>query len=140
NGSGKSTLLEFLRAVLFGDYDPRQQSYHAHHQRPGGSLMVVAAQAPLRVSRHFPQLADVDQNQTNGTAKAAPYRQLGQLRLTNPAGEPVPRELFSEMLGGIDGPTSRDVFALGLADLNEIGLQRHDQAAQLLHDLSAGRE
>lgn len=128
NEAGKSTLLHLIRAVLYG--------YHArHHARfvpprypghVGGSLQVAATNGRFQVRRWLPSgtTLDVDHG--------------GDLSVKSLEGSLQGRHLLSTLLGGVDEAIFRNVFAVGLSEMQQLGTLSDTEAAQQLYGLAAG--
>lgn len=116
NESGKSTLMEFFRTMLFGmkrkggrnDYQPVRGGGH------GGRLGLAL---------HDGRLVTVER--------------LGkQAAITTAEGRPLRGEPAEELLGGIDRTTFEHIFAIGLTELQGLGVL--DQAGVKGRLFSAG--
>ena len=104
NESGKTTLMEFLRTLLFGfprrapkrnDYEPWRGGNH------GGRLQVV-----MHDGRHY----------TIERAGRHPAT------ITQAGGTTMPAEPALHLLGGLDRDTFKHVFAVGLEELQGLGV------------------
>jgi uncharacterized protein YhaN len=124
NEAGKTTLMQFLRAMLYGFSADRRQRYlpPVHGGAPGGELTLSGADGTFTVCRHA--LAD-------GST-------VGRLRLET-AGETIRDErLLARLLGNVDEAVYRNVFAIGLREIQELGSLSDTEAAQWLYKLATG--
>lgn len=102
NESGKSTLISFVRGMLFGFPDRRSKDpLHPplHGGRHGGRLFLETADGPVIVER-----------------------EAGRFRppvVTLPGGGRGAGAEMDEILGGLDLPVFRNVFAFGLSELSD---------------------
>ncbi|MGB8993408.1 MAG: AAA family ATPase, partial [Desulfobaccales bacterium] len=120
NESGKTTLMEFLRVLLFGfprrdkrrnDYEPWRGGNH------GGRLQVI-----MQDGRRF--------------TIARPGRQPATL--TQDSGAPLPGEPAVHLLGGLDRETFNHVFAVGLEELQGLGVLSQEGVRGRLFAAGAG--
>ncbi len=127
NEAGKTTLLQFIRAMLYGFSPPRRQRYlpPLRGGRPGGALTVLSPQGVYTLDRH------------DDSPAAIP---LGLARLLAENGQAQHEQLLKAVLGGVDEPIYNNVFAVGLREIQELGLLEDTAAAELLYKLSTGMD
>ncbi len=124
NEAGKSTLLQFLRTMLYGFTPDRQSRYlpPVHGGRPGGEVAVRAADVPYTIRRHH----------------AAPESaSLGRVEIVTSEEVIHDERLLTRLLGHVDEPVYRNVFAIGLREIQELGSLTDTDAAQWLYKLAA---
>ncbi|NNJ26291.1 AAA family ATPase [Alienimonas chondri] len=136
NEAGKTTLMRFVRGVLYG-YEPF--STHGFKQRGlsqngGGSGRVDSTEgwdgtihaeidgAP-HVLRRF--------REPGGDPR-------GRLTVTDPFGEVHGEEWLHERLGGLSEALYRNVYALGIYELQELATLEHADVASHVHGVSLG--
>ncbi len=126
NEAGKTTLMNFLRAMLYGFDGARRQRYipPSSGQRGGGAIDVVTAEGRARVVRY--------------AAGADP--RADELTLTAADGLPRRGAWLSAMLADVDEAMFNNIFAVGLDEIQELSTLSDSDAAQLLYDLSSGRD
>jgi uncharacterized protein YhaN len=122
NEAGKTTLLAFLRGVLFGFPGPDAPD-HVYSTIPGGSaggsLVLESRDGAVAVTRA-------------ATGDAVPEVVL-------PGGRVGTEGDLRSLLGGVDGPLYRSVFAFSLAELQALStLPRHEVRERLLSAAIAG--
>ena len=124
NETGKTTLLEFVRAVFYGFASARRGRYlpPVRGGRGGGSLLTHNGEGSFRISRFD------DESQ----------EEAGTLTITDREGTPHDESLLQSLLGGVDESIYRNVFAVGLEELQYLGTLSGGDAASLLYDLSLG--
>ncbi len=125
NEAGKTTLLEFLRGTLYG-YGPQTTRYlpPLRGGRPGGSLELSSPHGQFLLDRH--------------RAVAADGAHRDELALTGADGARQGEPLLRTVLGNIDEAVFRNVFAVGLREMQELGALSDSKAAELLYSLTAG--
>ena len=123
NEAGKTTLLEFVRTVLYGFSRDRTRRYlpPVRGGQPGGSLQVLGPGGRFTVSRHRSLHTDDE-----------------SLRILSSDGALQADYLLGGLLGGIDEATFKNVFALGLGEMQELGTLSDSAAAEFLYQLSTG--
>jgi uncharacterized protein YhaN len=125
NEAGKTTLMQFVRAMLYGFSAERRQRYlpPVNGGRNGGRLQLATPDGTFTVDRHA---ADV----------AAPER------VEILSGEDPIRDdrLLVQMLGGVDEIVYRNIFAIGLREIQELGSLSDTEAAQWLYKLAVGTD
>ena len=123
NETGKTTLLEFVRSVLYGYSDERRAKYlpPVHGGVGGGTLVVSAHSGKFSVRRR-----------AEGDAHG------GRLDLTNLQGVAQDTRLLKKILADLDESTFKNVFALGLSEIQELGTLSGSGAAEYLYDLAVG--
>ena len=110
NEAGKTTLMQFVRAMLYGFSPERRQRYlpPVHGGRIGGRVTLAGADGLFRVERHAADAACAEQLEiTAGEERLRDDRLLGRL------------------LGNVDEAVYRNVFAIGLREIQELGAQRY---------------
>ncbi|MGH7136683.1 MAG: ATP-binding protein, partial [Pirellulales bacterium] len=124
NEAGKTTLLQFVRTMLYGFSSERRGRYlpPVHGGRAGGSLVVSAGGDRFTICRH--------------ASPTAPEK--GELRVLGPDGAMRSDDVVPGLLGGIDEPTFKHVFAVGLREMQELGALSDSAAAEFLYHLSTG--
>jgi uncharacterized protein YhaN len=126
NEAGKTTLMQFLRAMLYGFSPDRRQRYlpPVNGGHPGGELTVTGADGTFTVRRH-----------------AAPDESAAG-RLECVAGGEVIRDdrLLARLSGNVDEAVYRNVFAIGLREIQELGALTDTEAAQWLYKLATGAD
>lgn len=123
NEAGKTTLLEFVRTVLYGFSRDRARRYlpPVRGGQPGGSLQLAGPGGRFTVSRHRSLRGDDE-----------------SLRILSSDGALQPDYVLGGLLGGLDEATFKQVFALGLAEMQELGTLSDSAAAEFLYQLSTG--
>ncbi|RIK77478.1 MAG: hypothetical protein DCC68_17210 [Planctomycetota bacterium] len=126
NEAGKTTLMNFLRSMLYGFDGARRQRYlpPAGGERGGGAIDVVTAEGAARIVRYAVGV-DPDRDELNLTA-----------------GDGLPRRgaWLAAMLSDVDEAMFNNIFAVGLDEIQELSTLSDSDAAQLLYDLSTGRD
>ncbi|QDT17712.1 AAA family ATPase [Alienimonas californiensis] len=134
NEAGKTTLMRFIRGVLYG-FEP----FSAHGFRPrsagrnggrdvettegwDGTLHAEIDGAP-HVLRRF--------REPGGAPR-------GRLTVTDPFGEVHGEEWLHERLGGLSEAMYRNVYALGIYELQELATLEHADVAAHVHGVSLG--
>jgi len=122
NEAGKTTLLNFVRRMLYG-FSARCRSYLPPVQggRPGGRLQLATDQGAFEVRRY-----------------AGPQPKTDELLVLGPDGSVQPVQILESLLSGLDEAVFRNVFAIGLEEIQSLSTLNDTQAASLLYDLSAG--
>lgn len=125
NEAGKTTLMQFLRAMLYGFTPERRERYlpPVHGGAPGGALRVTGPGGGYELRRRA-QLTDADAN--------------GSLTVTGTDGLVQGEHRLKMLLGQIDEPIFKNVFAIGLRELQELGTLDDTSAADELYKLSSG--
>ena len=123
NETGKTTLLEFMRSVLYGYNEERRTKYlpPVHGGVGGGMLAIDAHAGKFKVRRR---------------AEGDPY--AGRLDLTNMQGVAQDSRLLKKIIADLDEPTFKNVFALGLGEIQELSTLSGAGAAEYLYDLAVG--
>jgi len=124
NEAGKTTLLEFVRSVLYGMTPARRARYlpPRHGGRAGGSLRVTFQDGQYDVRRRTDAGDPAD----------------GLLVVTTPDGSTCDHKPITRALQGIDEPTYRNLFAVGLQELQQLGTLSDGDAARWLYELTTG--
>lgn len=125
NEAGKTTLLEFIRAVLYGFSLNRRRRYlpPVRGGETGGWLGIAAAGATLQIRRA---------ERSNAM--------LGEVTVAAADGTVQGESQLAELLGDVDEAIFQNVFALGLEELQHLGVLDATDAARLLYGLSAGMD
>ena len=123
NEAGKSTLMRFVRAVLFG-YQSQDLLDAGRHQQPsqcGGAITVSHNGKSYHVRRL---------SQAKGP---------GELQID---GRPHSEQsaLYQEILGGVSESLFRDVFAIGLNELQQLATLSGEEVANEIYGTSLGPE
>jgi len=123
NEAGKSTLMQFVRSMLYGFSADRRKRYlpPVHGGRPGGALRVAAVDGNYLVRRHSDDEDLPEQLEIIS----------GDQRLRD-------NHLLSRILGNVDEAIYRNVFAIGLREIQELGALGDTEAAKWLYKLAAG--
>jgi uncharacterized protein YhaN len=123
NEAGKTTLMQFVRATLFGFAPPiRQRYWPLSGEGPlAGSLAIDAAGESLRVARRLDSRDGEEVLTVDGVAAAGP-----------------PERDLAALVGGIDEAVYRNVFAIGIGELQYLGALTDTAAAAWLFRLTAG--
>ena len=124
NEAGKTTLMQFVRSVLYG-FSPERRRYlpPIHGGRPGGSVELTSPNGRFHVLRHD------DVRDASGVAKTI---------LEAADGTRQGEHLLKVLLCNIDEAIFRNVFAVGLREMQELGALGDTEAAAMLYNLSAG--
>ncbi|NQT39629.1 MAG: AAA family ATPase, partial [Planctomycetes bacterium] len=124
NEAGKTTLMQFIRSVLY-DFSPEGQRYlpPVNGGLAGGSVDISGASGQFRVSRHLD--AEEDGGGQNLILTAADGTRQGE-------------HFIKVLLCDVDRTLFRNVFAVGLKELQELGTLGDTDAAELLYRLTAG--
>lgn len=124
NEAGKTTLMQFVRTVLYGYNPQRRKRYFppVHGGQAGGGLQMSTSSGNFTVRR---QLREGEGGEGGVTVQASD----GSLQ--------SPRQL-SVLLEGVDEAIYNNVFAVGLAELMELGSLNDTDAAEQLYNLTAG--
>jgi uncharacterized protein YhaN len=123
NETGKTTLLEFVRSVLYGYNEERRTKYlpPVGGGIGGGMLAVEAHAGKFRIRRR-----------AEGDITA------GRFDLTNLQGVTQDTRLLKKILADLDEATFKNVFALGLSEIQELSTLSGSGAAEYLYDLAVG--
>ncbi|MEZ6088436.1 MAG: AAA family ATPase [Pirellulaceae bacterium] len=125
NEAGKTTLMQFIRAMFYGFTPERRQRYlpPVNGGAPGGALRVTGPGGGYELRRRA-QLTDADGG--------------GNLTVTGSDGIVQGEHRLKMLLGQIDEPIFKNVFAIGLRELQELGTLDDTSAADELYKLSSG--
>jgi len=132
NEAGKTTLLHFLRAMLFGFSPERRERYGRSVGGPGdpaevgGVLDLELDGQSFHLARHDPEPDD-----------SSPQ---GRLSLVSELGDSRAAADWARLRGPLDEETYTRVFAVGLQELQELGVLNDAQSSRWLFDMSAGLE
>ena len=130
NEAGKSTLLHLIRAILYG-FSPR---YHARFVPPrypgsiGGRLQVQGPTGRFAVRRWLPD------------SHAFRADEAGDLAVRAIDGSLQGKHLLASMLSGVDDAIFRNVFAVGLSEMQHLATLSDTEAARQLYGLAAGAD
>ncbi|REK31559.1 MAG: hypothetical protein DWQ42_00265 [Planctomycetota bacterium] len=121
NEAGKTTLMNFIRAMLYGHATDTRRRYlpPLRGGEPGGRLVIEAAGNRYTLARHR-------------------YEDQDRVALTTDDGETTQRRLLGDLLSGCDETIFRNVYAIGLREIQELGTLSDTEAARHLYDLSVG--
>lgn len=123
NETGKTTLLEFVRSVLYGYGDERRTKYLPPVRGGvGGGLLGVEVHAGKFRVRRRPEGESV----------------VGRLDVTSYTGTAQDVRQLKKILADLDESTFKNVFALGLGEIQELGTLSGSGAAEFLYDLAVG--
>lgn len=123
NEAGKSTLMRFIRGILYG-YQPGDELDASRRQAAvtcSGGLKVSHAGKSYRLRR-------VSEKGTRGRLEINGQ----QVQQNNP--------LLQELIGSASESLFKDVFAIGLSELQQIATLGGDEAVEQIYGLSLGRE
>jgi len=130
NEAGKTTLMRFVQGVLYG-FEPRgsQPSFPTAHapndpaaEPPDGTLVVM----------HNSQQCELQRTSAGSGRGTLSVRGLSHLAPAD--------ELLSELLCGTGESLFRNVFAVGLKELQELATLRDAEVARHIYGLSLGPE
>lgn len=123
NETGKTTLLEFVRSVLYGFSDERRGKYlpPVRGGLGGGTLGVETHAGKFRVRR-----------------RAEGDGSVGRLDISSYTGTAQDVRQLKKILADLDESTFKNVFALGLSEIQELGTLSGGGAAEYLYDLAVG--
>ncbi len=125
NEAGKTTLMEFIRSVLYG-YSPERRARYlppVAGGRGGGTLNVIGAGGRFTLRRTPASLTGDD---------------LGRVEVLAANGSRQGQHVLGTLLAGIDEPIFKNVFAVGLRELQELGTLDDTEAAAQLYKLTSG--
>ena len=131
NEAGKSTLLHLIRAVLYG-FSPQQHARFIPPRYPGdigGSVTLGGPNGRYRVRRCLPPQPD-----------AILHDAEGNLSIESLDGGLQGRHLLPTLLCGVDDAIFRNVFAVGLSEMQHLATLSDTEAAQQLYGLAAGAD
>lgn len=125
NEAGKTTLLQFVRSILYG-LSPQRRKYlpAVRGGRPGGSIDLAGPSGNFQLQRHD------DPDSDNGSRE--------HVALTAADGTRQGEHLLKVLLCDVDEAIYNNVFAVGLREMQELGVLGDTQAAELLYSLTAG--
>lgn len=127
NEAGKTTLMQFIRSMLFGFSEERQDKYMppVYGGLAGGSMEVDSSLGQFEVQRY------VDPNRLSDP--------VGDLAVTNMHdGNVYGRDQLGNLVSGIDESIFNNVFAIGLREIQELGALNSTDAAEHLYKLTSG--
>jgi uncharacterized protein YhaN len=122
NEAGKSTLLRFVRGVLYGFPPPDAGSVDPRPQPSAGELRVV----------HGSQDWTIRRESRAGTR--------GVVTVSGPGADRDPEALLAAMLHGTGENQYRNVFAIGLAELQELATLGGTDVAEHIYGASLGAD
>ncbi len=124
NEAGKTTVMQFTRSVLYGMSPERRHKYlpPVNGGQPGGSLGLVEEGQRFDVSRIADRGAD----------------DVGLVRVSTGDGQATGDRLLREALVDIDEATYTNIFAIGLSEIQTLGMLDGSQAAEWLYRLTSG--
>ncbi|HEX4131067.1 MAG TPA: AAA family ATPase [Pirellulales bacterium] len=124
NEAGKTTLMQFVRAMLYGFTPERRARYlpPLRGGRGGGLLRLALPRGEQVLSRHDDPLHPVD----------------GQVRVAAPDGAVSSDSSFAALLANVDEPTFRNVFAVGMREIQQLGSLSDTAAAEKLYRVATG--
>lgn len=130
NEAGKSTLMQFVRCVLFG-FSPDARRYILGSEalrtgRIGGALKVRGYEGPFQIRRY--------------ANDADPTGSPGDVRVTSSDGSRVGAHRLSSLLSGVDEPIFKQVFSVGMSEIQQLGALNETRAAEQLYSLSTGTD
>ncbi|MEK6246787.1 MAG: AAA family ATPase, partial [Planctomycetales bacterium] len=130
NEAGKTTLMQFLRTMLFGaGCDGRHRYLNGNG---GGQLQVETQTGLYNITRNFQLPKQIDQHRSTG-------RQLiDRTAVTTTDGNSENADTLQLLLSGIDESVYRNVYAIGLREIQQLGTLSDTEAGRRLYDLSAG--
>ncbi|MCR4415569.1 MAG: AAA family ATPase, partial [Thermoguttaceae bacterium] len=122
NEAGKTTLVQFVRAMLYG-FSPERRGYlpPVYGGAPGGRLVVTGPGGRFDITR-----------------RPGPDGALDELAIVAADGARQGEHVLRALLADLDEPIFRNVFAVGLEELQELSTLNATEAAALLYNLSAG--
>ena len=133
NEAGKTTLLQFVRTMLYGLTHERRTRYLPPQNggTPGGSLRVATPTGTYTINR----ILDAGP----GRDRFADDK-VSVIRRDNDGGEGSEQggHALRVLLSGVDEQSYRNVYAVGLREMQELGTLSDTEAARHLYDLSAG--
>jgi uncharacterized protein YhaN len=130
NEAGKSTLLHLIRAVLYG-FSVRHHARFVPPRHPGhvgGKLKVATTNGKFLVRRWLPDPGPLLQDQA------------GDVSVQALSGGLQGRHLLPTLLAGVDDAIFRNVFAVGLSEMQQLGTLSDTEAAHQLYGLAAGAD
>ncbi|HEX3869767.1 MAG TPA: AAA family ATPase, partial [Pirellulales bacterium] len=124
NEAGKTTLMQFVRAMLYGFSDDRRARYlpPVGGGRGGGRLHISNGRGRVVVGRHDDPRHAID----------------GLVRIVDARDGEQNAPSLESLLSGIDEPIFRNVFAIGMREIQELGSLSDTAAADMLYKLATG--
>lgn len=123
NEAGKSTLMRFIRGVLYG-FQPGDELDASRRQE----RVVCSGSLNLSHRGHSYKIRRVSEQGTRGRLEMN-GKQISQQD-----------QQFQELLGGASETLFKDVFAIGLPELQQLATLSGDEVAAQIYGLSLGRE
>ncbi len=132
NEAGKTTLMQFIRAVLYGFREDHWRRYlpPVSGDLGGGALELDTALGAITALR----ATGDDVSERLGTLR------LESLEESLDLSEQSPADVLAQILSQVDEPTFRNVYALELRELQELGTLSDTAAAQALYELTTGMD
>jgi uncharacterized protein YhaN len=124
NEAGKSTLMRFIRGVLFG-FDPQDEA------GPGARPRRLGCAGELIVS-------EGDEEYT--LRRESEYEGRTGLRVTTRGAVLDAADAIERLRGGVSRDIFERVFALGLAELQQLAALHDDEVARKIYEMSLGRD
>ena len=135
NEAGKTTLMQFVRSVLYGFSPERRNQYLPPRNggNPGGSLVVEDHQKRFRVTR---TVDEVRASELGASELGAD--DPGHVTIALLSGKTVGDRQLREALEDVDEATFKNVFAIGLDEIQRLGTLNGTRAAELIYRLTSG--
>ena len=133
NEAGKTTLMRFVRGVLYG-YEPF--STHGFRERVGDSEAVRASSTAGWDGTLHAEIDGAPHVLRRFSRPGGDPR--GTLVVTDPDGETHGEEWLHTRLGGLSEALYRNVYALGIYELQELATLEHEAVAEHVHGVSLG--
>ena len=133
NEAGKTTLMRFVRGVLYG-YEPF--STHGFRERVGDSEAVRASSTAGWDGTIHAEIDGAPHVLRRFSGPGGDPR--GTLVVTDPDGETHGEEWLHTRLGGLSEALYRNVYALGIYELQELATLEHEAVAEHVHGVSLG--
>src|SRR5262245_2384843 len=124
NEAGKTTVMQFIRGVMYGMSPARRKRYlpPIDGGAPGGVLGIADNDLKFRAGR----IADRGDDD------------VGRVICSLEDGTTSGDRLLRESLADVDEPTFTNVFAIGLDEVQEIGMLSGSRAAEWIYRLTSG--
>jgi uncharacterized protein YhaN len=127
NEAGKTTLMQFLRAMFYGtSVDGR--SRYLDDSAASGVLGIETRTGHYEIQRNFRR------PQRRGE------RLADRITVASDGAEPQGAQALQVLLSGVDEAIYRNVYAIGLRELQQLGALKDTAAASYLYDLSVGMD
>ena len=128
NEAGKTTLMQFVRSMMFGFSEERQEKYlpPVYGGIAGGSVAITSSHGAHEIQRHF------NPKQTNC---------VSDLAITDlDSGTAHGQSQLTEILSEIDESIFNNVFAIGLREIQELSALNSTDASEMLYKLTSGMD